>query len=603
MGTLKETFCDRGSLLTALTTVHHFSPLGFRLGFRLPLGILLLALLSSCRPEPPQIVRPPVLPQDPLIQVFMNQDAALTYTEPYREITRPGANLEQVMIDAIATAQSSLDVAVQELRLPGIANALVERQRAGVQVRVVLENTYSRPYSQFTAAELAKLPARERDRIEDSRRLMDTDGDGQLSPDEINQRDALAILDHAQIPRIDDTADGSAGSNLMHHKFIVIDGKTLIVTSANFTPSDVHGDLKTASSRGNANSLVKISSPELATQFQQEFKLLWGDGPGGQPDSRFGVGKPFRPAVSVPVGTTTVDVQFSPSGRAIAWEQSSNGLISRTLDGAQKSVAMALFVFSDQELVNRLEPVHRRGVEVKLLIEPGFAYRPYSELFDVMGVNFVGDECGTAEVNHPWQPAIASAGVPRMPPGDLLHHKFGIVDQQTTIMGSHNWTAAANTGNDETLLVIHSPTVTAHYQREFERLYQYAVLGLPPAIQKKIKTQPQCPTVPVIPVKATATPPRSPQVKPAIATRPIAQASPTPRSPQTTQPKSAPEARVNLNTATQAELEQLPGVGPKLAQRIMAARQTKPFRSLADLDQVSGVGPKLLQRLQDHVTW
>jgi phosphatidylserine/phosphatidylglycerophosphate/cardiolipin synthase-like enzyme len=52
----------------------------------------------------------------------------------------------------------------------------------------------------------------------------------------------------------------------------------------------------------------------------------------------------------------------------------------------------------------------------------------------------------------------------------LLHNKFGIIDQETVITGSHNWTEAANKGNDETVLVVHSAIVAAHYQREFERL-------------------------------------------------------------------------------------------------------------------------------------
>jgi competence ComEA-like helix-hairpin-helix protein len=51
------------------------------------------------------------------------------------------------------------------------------------------------------------------------------------------------------------------------------------------------------------------------------------------------------------------------------------------------------------------------------------------------------------------------------------------------------------------------------------------------------------------------------------------------------------------------ELEALPGVGAKLAQRIIAARQQKMFTSLEDLDQVSGVGPSLLKKLSDRVTW
>jgi phosphatidylserine/phosphatidylglycerophosphate/cardiolipin synthase-like enzyme len=54
----------------------------------------------------------------------------------------------------------------------------------------------------------------------------------------------------------------------------------------------------------------------------------------------------------------------------------------------------------------------------------------------------------------------------------------------------------ANTHNDETLLVIDSPMVAAHYEREFGRLYAKAVLGVPLAVQQKIQAQKQeCPQI------------------------------------------------------------------------------------------------------------
>ena len=251
------------------------------------------------------------LPQDPSLQIYFNQSLASSYTEPYREQTRNGDNLEEQIIKSINSARSSVDVAVQELRLPRIAQALAHRLRSGIKVRLIVENLYNRPLS-LTAPQLAALPKREQERYAELVQLADANKDGVLSEAEISSDDALTIVREAGVSMIDDTADGSKGSGLMHHKFVVIDGKTVIVTSANFTTSDIHGDFKSAASRGNPNNLLKLESPELAKLFAGEFSIMWGDGSGGKLDSKFGVKKPFRPVQKVRVGNAMVAVQFSP---------------------------------------------------------------------------------------------------------------------------------------------------------------------------------------------------------------------------------------------------------------------------------------------------
>lgn len=450
----------------------------------------MLVGLLACQKIEQQVSRPIPLPQDSLVQVYFNRSPATEYTEPYRQITRSGDNLEQLIASAITSAQSTVDVAVQELRLPKIAQALVERHQAGVKVRVILENNYSRPWSDLSAAEVTKLKPRERQRYNEALKLIDSNGNTQLSQDEINQGDALVILRNANVPMIDDTADGSKGSGLMHHKFLVIDGRLSIVTSANFTTSGIHGDSSKTESRGNTNNLLKIDSPDLAKLLLEEFNLMWGDGPGGKADSKFGINKPSRQVQQVQLGDTNISVHFSPTSATKPWSQSSNGLIGKTLTGATKSIDLALFVFSEQRLANSLETSHQQGIEIRALIDSGFAYRNYSEALDLMGVA-LSQKCQYEDGNRPWQNPITTIGVPQLPKGDLLHHKFAIIDGQTVITGSQNWSWAANTNNDETVLVINNPTVAAHFQREFESLYAKAVLGIPMALGQKIKAQQQ----------------------------------------------------------------------------------------------------------------
>lgn len=63
-------------------------------------------------------------------------------------------------------------------------------------------------------------------------------------------------------------------------------------------------------------------------------------------------------------------------------------------------------------------------------------------------------------------------------------------------------------------------------------------------------------------------------------------------------------ARVRINSASQEELQALPGIGPVTAQRIIEYReQVGEFKSLADLDQVSGIGPETLEDLQDQIAF
>lgn len=65
---------------------------------------------------------------------------------------------------------------------------------------------------------------------------------------------------------------------------------------------------------------------------------------------------------------------------------------------------------------------------------------------------------------------------------------------------------------------------------------------------------------------------------------------------------TAAHAGVNINTATQAELETLEGIGPGKAKAIINHRNKNgPFKSVDDLEKVEGIGPGIIKQLRKDV--
>ena len=407
--------------------------------------------LNSCQRQFKSL---PPLPQDSNIQVYFNHNQAQNaeYIEPYRQFQRQGDDLEKIIIEQIKSANSSIDLAVQELNLSKIARALVAKYKAGIKVRVILENNYN------------------------------------SSENNLPNSHGLAILKRAKIPIIDDREDGSKGSGLMHHKFMIVDQNKVVTGSANYTLSGIHGDFNAPKTRGNANHLLVINSSKLAEIFTEEFNYLWGDGVGGEKDSVFGLKKPFRRNQIINVGDSIVTVKFSPTSQSDSWEKSTNGLISKTLANAHISIDLALFVFSEQKIANTLEDKSLAGVKIRVLIDPNFAFQYYSEGLDLLGVA-LPKNCRYEKENKPWQEPLKTVGIPTLPQGDKLHHKFAVIDSSRVITGSHNWSNSANHINDETLLIIDNPLIAQHFTREFDQLYRQAKRGIPSTIKAKIKQE------------------------------------------------------------------------------------------------------------------
>jgi len=430
-------------------------------------------LLAGCSAQARLEGRPPkALPMPEGITVAFNHNPANRYRSPITGTWRQGDDLEALVLQSIDAAERQILVAVQELSLPRVASALVRKHQQGLDVRVVLENTYSTPWSlQHDAGLSPHLKHRNQ----------------QLR--QLGWGDAVLLLQRGGVPLLDDTADGSAGSGLMHHKFMVVDGHTVVTGSANFTPSCIHGDPDDGRTRGNVNHLLRLQSTELAALFSAEFSKLWGDGPGGAPDSRFGLAKDSSAPQQAMVAGTPVQVLFAPHRRNTAH----HGLVwlAQLLSQSQSSLDMGLFVFSAQNLADGLAALQSRGVRIRLLADPGFANRSFSETLDLLGVSQSDRRCRLEAGNRPWQQALPGVGSPRLRPGDKLHHKVAVIDNRTVITGSFNWSPSAAHQNDETLLVIDSALLARHFTAEIDQLWRGAELGISPRLARKLARQQQ----------------------------------------------------------------------------------------------------------------
>ncbi len=128
--------------------------------------------------------------------------------------------------------------------------------------------------------------------------------------------------------------------------------------------------------------------------------------------------------------------------------------------------------------------------------------------------------------------------------------------------------------------------------------------GIAWTIGTRLPRAPSAPIV-VVPAEVEPLPSRGDPVSEAGHTdsresseRSVAETDP---STSVVEPVSATAPRlININTASAAELELLPQIGPTLANRIVAERDANgPFASLEDIERVRGIGPRTVEKIRD----
>jgi|YelNatPaOPRAMG01_1025707.scaffolds.fasta_scaffold130729_2 phosphatidylserine/phosphatidylglycerophosphate/cardiolipin synthase-like enzyme len=141
-------------------------------------------------------------------------------------------------------------------------------------------------------------------------------------------------------------------------------------------------------------------------------------------------------------GGPSYEVYFSPRGgceaRLLYW-----------LSRANSSIHVMIYSFTLNSVGDALISAHRRGIDVRVVMER--------------------EEVGRGSEYE----RLKGAGVPvRLDTNPaLMHNKVAIIDGSIVITGSFNWTASAESRNNENMIIIRSAEVAALYEGEFQRIW------------------------------------------------------------------------------------------------------------------------------------
>lgn len=128
-------------------------------------------------------------PPSSTFSTYFNHRPEASFVEPHRGTQREGDNFEQVIVQRIAAARTRIDVAVMGITLPHIAQALAQAARRGVQVRVVMDNSFRRNWAALTPDEVASLSDADKEVWAEVDSLVDVNGDGEASDAELAAND------------------------------------------------------------------------------------------------------------------------------------------------------------------------------------------------------------------------------------------------------------------------------------------------------------------------------------------------------------------------------------------------------------------------------
>lgn len=325
-------------------------------------------------------------PAVPSFPAVVSQGDIKMFLTDLTSVLKPNDNCNQLVckevLSKINSSQNSIDMALYGWdNVPEILDAFRKAKARGVKIRIAYDNS-----------KISYYP--------DTQNLLE----------------------------IADEKSGDGVKDLMHNKFMIIDGKYVITGSMNFS--------KTGFSGFNTNCVLSINSEEIANVYLEEFSQMI--------NGKFHQNKSNFSHDTILLNDTKVTPLFSPKDKVIV-----NNIIP-LINSSQKYVYIPAFILTHDRLANSLVDAKKRGIDVKIVIDATNAVATRSK------VKFLRGEGVPVKIEN-------YAG--------KVHSKTIIIDDKYLIVGSMNFTNSGENKNDENVLIIENSHLAHNYKNFFEYLW------------------------------------------------------------------------------------------------------------------------------------
>lgn len=248
----------------------------------------------------------------------------------------------------------------------------------------------------------------------------------------------------------------TSGTGIMHNKFMIVDADDadnawVWTGSMNWTDNNMYNDY---------NNIVIFQDQSVARGYRLEFEEMWGgSGPTpGVASGVFGSSKSSNTPSEYVLGPDNIRVEsyFSPTDNA-------NGAIIRAMQTTDANLDYAVLAFTRQDIADAIIAED----DLFLVLVRGMIEQTSDPASEFGYLQTAGQDVRSHEgISYD------------------LHHKYLIVDHSNqdsdplVLTGSHNWSSAAQTTNDENTVIIHDARVANLYLQEFMSLWGPETTGL-----------------------------------------------------------------------------------------------------------------------------